>query len=209
MRIGIDLDNTIICYDELFGSLAWQQSLIPAGVQWSKMQVRDYLRQTGREEAWTRLQGQAYGPAIEQALPFPGVKDFISRCRADSIPVFIISHKTREPFIGPRFDLHAAAMGWLERYGFFSASVGLTREDVFLEVTKADKLGRISEQACSHFIDDLPEIFDDAAFPTGVDRYLFSSADAMERDGQSHAGCVNRFSSWFDLSKLLFQEVMP
>ena len=29
MTIGIDFDNTIVCYDELFGQLAREQDLVP------------------------------------------------------------------------------------------------------------------------------------------------------------------------------------
>jgi len=39
---------------------------------------------------------------------------------ASEIPVFIISHRTRHPFIGEPHDLHAAALSWLERQGFFT-----------------------------------------------------------------------------------------
>ncbi len=209
MRIGIDLDNTIICYDQLFGWLASQRSLIPPGSTWDKTLVRDHLRRTGREEAWTKLQGEAYGPAIRRATPFPGVIDFISHCRAQAIPVFIISHKTREPFIGPRHDLHAAAMGWLEKQGFFSASVGLSREDVFLEVSERDKLNRIRLQACTHFIDDLPEILSDVDFPQGIDRILFAPHAPASGEADGGARGVNRFSSWDRLPGLLFHEVLP
>ena len=209
MRIGIDLDNTIICYDQLFGWLASQRSLIPPGMVWDKMQVRDYLRQTGREETWTRLQGEAYGRAILKATPFPGVIDFISNCRAEAIPVFIISHKTREPFIGPRHDLHAAAMNWLEHQGFFSPSVGLATEDVFLEVSKTSKLERIRSQNCSHFIDDLPEILNDARFPSEVHRILFASQASASTEAEAKSGGMSCFSSWSQLSSQLFHEVSP
>ena len=81
MRIGIDFDNTIVCFDTLFHRAAVEKSLIPADLPLSKTSVRDYLRREGREEAWTELQGYVYGVKIHDAAPFPGVLEFFARCR--------------------------------------------------------------------------------------------------------------------------------
>lgn len=207
MRIGLDFDNTIVCYDELFYWLAAERSLVPPGIAMTKSQVRDHLRKAGREDEWTRLQGEAYGPRIREASPFPGALDFISLCHRESIPLFIISHKTKRPFLGEPHDLHAAALDWLEHQGFFSAGTGLTRCDVFLEETKQHKLARIEEQQCSHFVDDLLEILGDAAFPAGTQRILFSPSHyATDRAG---VDAIQIVSSWDQLSSLLLQGVTP
>jgi len=52
------------------------------------------------------------------------------------------------------------------------AGIGLSRSDVFWELTRAAKLGRIAERGCTHFIDDLPEVLSEPAFPK-VERILF------------------------------------
>jgi len=70
---------------------------------------------------------------MAEAAPYPGVIDFFLACKRAGIRVSIISHKTRHPFIGEPYDLHAAALNWLELNGFFDPDIiGLTREDVFL-----------------------------------------------------------------------------
>jgi hypothetical protein len=232
MRLGLDFDNTIVCYDELFHRLAAERTLVPPpppGRAWSKSRVRDHLRAAGQEEEWTRLQGQAYGPRIREAKPFPGVLDFISLCRRESIPVFVISHKTKRPYLGEPHDLHAAALEWLGHHGFFNAGAGLALCDVFLEETKAGKLARIRQQKCSHFIDDLPEILGDGAFPEGVERILFApaasdasrnrqEADSARRKTIGHPlpdprgsspNTIRLIHSWAQLTRLLFQEVTP
>jgi len=33
------------------------------------------------------------------------------------IPVFIVSHKTQFPYLGPKYDLHEAALAWLTKNG--------------------------------------------------------------------------------------------
>ena len=60
MRIGIDFDNTLVCYDRLFHRAALDAGLIPAQVAQSKNAVRDFLRKDGREPAWTELGRRLY-----------------------------------------------------------------------------------------------------------------------------------------------------
>jgi hypothetical protein len=192
MRIGIDFDNTIVCYDSLFHQLAAERGLIPAGLPADKESVRNFLREQGREDDWTELQGLAYGLRIGEAVAFANVRSFLCRCRAAAIPTWIISHKTRRPFRGPQADLHEAARGWLREQGFHAADgPGLLDEQVIFEETKAGKLRRIAELRCTHFIDDLPEFLDAPNFPPDVERVLF---DPQERHaGKSAFPCI---SSW-------------
>src|SRR5262249_47195569 len=136
MLIGLDFDNTLVCYDRLFHRLAVERGLVPAELPATKKAVRDFLRTAGREENWTELQGVAYGPRITDAEPFPGAKRFVRRCRADGVRVAIVSHKTRLPYRGEQHDLHAAAHAFLEAHGFYETrDTGLSADDVFLELT--------------------------------------------------------------------------
>ena len=95
MRIGIDFDNTIITYDEVFRAAARGQGLIEPGFDGSKQAVRDAIRllQDG-ELTWQKLQGQVYGKGIVDAGLCDGVDSFLQRCRAEGAVVFIVSHKT-------------------------------------------------------------------------------------------------------------------
>jgi hypothetical protein len=176
MHIGVDFDNTIVCYDALFHKVAREQGLIPAEVPVNKSDVRNHLRRVGKEDAWTEMQGVVYGSRLVEASPYPGVIDFFQACRTAGIRVSIISHKTKHPFLGERHDLHAAAQGWLEQQGFFDpARIGLPRENAFFELTKQAKLERIARCGCTHFIDDLPEFLAEAGFSPGALRVLFDS----------------------------------
>jgi hypothetical protein len=174
MRLGIDFDNTIVCYDALFHRVAREQGVIPAHLPANKSEVRNHLRTVGREDVWTALQGLVYGARMGEADPYPGVLDFLHACRRTAIPVFVVSHKTRHPFLGEPYDLHAAALAWLQNHGFFDPDrLGLPRDHVFFELTKQAKLQRIAACRCTHFIDDLPEFLAEPAFPPRVDRLLF------------------------------------
>jgi hypothetical protein len=174
MLIAVDFDNTIVCYDALFHRVAREHGLIPDDLPANKNAVRDHLRATGREHRWTELQGEVYGKRMAEADPFPGVREFFVAARRAGMRLVIISHKTRHPCLGFPHDLHAAARGWLERQGFFASDgIGLRGNDVFFELTKDEKLARITACGATHCIDDLPEILTAPAFPTHVARILF------------------------------------
>ena len=101
MILGVDFDNTIVRYDEVFHRIAVERGLIPASLAVRKNEVRDFLRRRGQEQAWTELQGYVYGPRMQEAQPFPGVLEFFARCVRQNLPVHIISHKTLAAVAGP------------------------------------------------------------------------------------------------------------
>jgi phosphoserine phosphatase len=174
MHIGIDLDNTLVCYDELFWRLAAERGWIDASVPPRKDCVRDALRVAGREADWTWMQGEAYGLRMEAAVPFPGAKEALQTLHEHGHQVSIVSHRTRLPIAGPSCDLHEAAVQWLSSLGFLDRQVtGLALERVFLEVDKVSKLARIAAIDCEWFVDDLRELLTEPAFPSTVRRVLF------------------------------------
>jgi hypothetical protein len=203
--IGIDFDNTIVRYDELFRQVALEQGLVSPEAATSKTAIRDHLRALGQEDRWTELQGTIYGPRMMDALPFPGAIEFFAACRAAGIPVVIVSHRTRVPYLGERHDLHAAARDWLARHAFHDpAGIGLPVERVFFEETKEAKLARIAEVGCTHFIDDLPELLAHPLFPADVRRILFDP----DRQHDAILGIVPA-SSWGQLATLLLPSPLP
>jgi hypothetical protein len=195
MVIGFDFDNTIVSYDVLFKNLALERELVPEDFPANKTFIRDHLRATGREPLWTSMQGEAYGPRMREAVAFPGVKHAIARLIQSGVDVRIVSHKTRFPISGPQFDLHDAALAWLEEENFWTAAIGLRREHAFFEPTKELKLARIASERCDAFIDDLPEILLAPLFPTTVRRYLFDPEGVhAPREG------LRVLSSWDEFS---------
>jgi len=96
MRIGIDLDNTLVCYDNAFLIKAWQLGLIPQGCNMSRSELRKQIREKSEGEiAWQRLQGQVYGNGISHAQLFPGAYRFLWRCKRQGHVLEIVSHKTQ------------------------------------------------------------------------------------------------------------------
>src|SRR4051812_29102353 len=146
MKLGVDFDNTIVSYDRLFHRVACERGLIAPETPATKAAVRQALVDLGREDDWTEMQGYVYGARMDDADPFPGVLDFFGRCVAAGLDVAIVSHKTRHPYRGPRYDLHQAAHAWLEQQGFYDdRRIGLGRASVYFELTKREKLDRIAQ----------------------------------------------------------------
>jgi len=177
LRIGIDFDNTIVGYDEVMYRLACERGLVAADGERTKRAVRDRIRQhPGGEIEWQKLQALAYGPLMAEARLLDGVDAFVRRCRRAGISVFIISHKTMfANYDDTRTDLRAAATAWMAAHSFFDGGgLGLRRESVYFEATRADKIERIKALGCSHFIDDLEEVFLEPSFPGSVEKILYA-----------------------------------
>jgi hypothetical protein len=201
VRLGVDFDNTLVRYDEVFHRLAVERGCIPPQTPSRKEAVRDAMRAAGREAEWTVLQGHVYGPGMSEAVPFPGALDCLARCAQEGVPVWIISHRTLRPLAGPPHDLHAAARDWLERHGVKpGGTVSLGPDRVIFEETKAAKLARIRQFGCTHFIDDLPELLSDPAFPPGVERLWFDPYRSTSADAR-----FERFTSWDEIERWIFQ----
>ncbi len=63
MRIGIDFDNTIACYDGVFHKAAIERGLIPDDLDSSKNAVRDYLNGSAARTNSPSCKGTSMVPA--------------------------------------------------------------------------------------------------------------------------------------------------
>jgi hypothetical protein len=176
LRLGIDFDNTMVTYDDIFCMIAPTFAKIDHNVGTQKREIRDYLRSLpDGERIWQRLQSYVYGKGISDAKLFEGVGKFLRRCRLEACDIVIVSHKTEFGQHDPhRVNLRQAALGWMREQGFFGeGGYNIPEQNVFFENTRAQKLARIGALSCTHFIDDLEEILNDPQFPPNVRRILF------------------------------------
>ncbi len=197
MLLGLDFDNTLISYDEVFFSAARGKELVPPHLSVNKTSVRDFMRNQGLEEEWIQLQGEVYGLRITEALPFPGMMQALKEAQARGVELCLVSHKTRIPYRGPRHDLHQAARDWLRNQGFF-AHDGLCWGDgrVFFEETKEEKIARIITLGCTHYVDDLPEILE--MLPKTVTKILYDPS-GVTREADNWL----TLHSWCELERVL------
>jgi hypothetical protein len=177
MLIGVDFDNTLVTYDEVFRDVAVARGLIDTDFAGTKQAIRDRIRLLPEGElSWQQLQGYVYGKGIAGARMCEGADGFLRRARAKGLPVVVVSHKTEYGHYDPeRVNLRESARDWMRENGFFAASgYGIPAENVFFEGSRAEKLERIARLRCTHFIDDLEEVLEDPDFPPDISRILFS-----------------------------------
>jgi hypothetical protein len=201
VRIGIDFDNTIICYDGVFAAAALRRELVPRGWTGSKIEVREYLQaKPGGELAWQGLQGWVYGKGIGGAEIYPGVLDFLGACRHARSDVYIVSHKTRFGHQdAERVDLRAAARDWLRAAGLIGGgNSALGIDNVHFEDTQAAKIERLATLNLDVFIDDLADVFEQPHFPRDIRSILFD-ASASARPGPYQS-----IASWDEIRRAVF-----
>lgn len=216
--IGLDLDNTLVGYDELLCDLAVSEGYLPppappgSSLFMGKRALRDALRAKGEhgEQEWRKLQALIYGAHMPRARLMPGVAEFLDRVRAlrsagANFSLYIVSHKTRQANnYSDGADFHQAAMDFLSAKGFFEPGTGLTPDHVFFEPTREAKVARIAALGCTRFVDDLEETFAEPAFPEHVARILFDPAgDAAAQPG------VTRLSAWAQVADALLAGLAP
>lgn len=173
MRIGLDLDNTLIDYSAVFFRLALESHISPDIAGQGKTAIRDILRQRDGDEAWQLMQAQAYGHRISQAALFPGVLEAMRLLKKRGHSLVIVSHKTRYSALlgatGP--DLRLCAQAFLEQSGIAPLADAVVFTD-----TREEKCASIAALQCSCFVDDLPEVFHEPGFPATCKKILFGDS---------------------------------
>jgi hypothetical protein len=199
-RIGIDLDNTLIDYEAVFCAFARDRGLVPTDFVGSKDDIRAKARSTPDGDiAWQRLQGAVYSRGIRQAVLFEGADDFLCRARDQRREIVIVSHKTEFGHFDPdRVNLRSAALSWLEQQGFFREDgFAIPAQNVVFAATRSEKIAAIRELGLRFFIDDLPEVLEDRAFPPEVTGILFARRPDLSTYPRA-------FALWQEIAKMVF-----
>lgn len=199
VRIGLDLDNTLVTYDALFSTVARSRKLLPPDFAGGKRDVRDAVRLLPDGELeWQSLQAHIYGAGILDAAPAPGVRDFIRRAVGQGIGMVVVSHKTEHAAGDPGgVNLRDAARKWLRTSGIVGSGA-IPEGSVYFEDTREAKIARIIQLQCTHFIDDLEEVFNDPAFPARVDKLLIAETAPVP------SGPFRHFTSFDEITHELF-----
>lgn len=198
LKIGLDLDNTLINYDLAFLQGARELGLVALDWQGDKRQIQDYLcSRDGGELQWQNLQGQVYGRLISHARLFDGVYRFLWRCRQRGFVVEVVSHKTEYGHNDSnRVPLRRVALEFLASHGIALGEDGLLRDATF-ENTREMKVRRIVENGYDWFVDDLAEVLADQSLPSELGRILF------DRNTQGLMGGIESCSSWAEIEHRL------
>jgi len=194
MRIGIDLDNTLICYDNIFHASAISSDLIPEDWIGNKEQLRDYIRLLhDGEHKWQQLQGYVYAEAVKDAESFPGAIRFLWRAKQKGHQLFIVSHKTKFSHHDASKSLRVPARKWLKEKEIFTELPSSLVNDVYFLSTQKEKIEKFNELNLDVLIDDLIEVIENPLLDndikaihfggerfsswTGIDNHLLGSLD--------------------------------
>ena len=159
--LGLDFDNTLVRYDELFHKLAVEKGLVHESTPVDKVEIRQLIKRKGKEEEFTLMQGEVYGPRILEAPPAEGMLRALQTLKKKNMKMILVSHKTKTPYKGPAYNLRESAMSWLDKHGFFDQDgLGWTEENIFFEDSIDKKIDRIKYASCKYFVDDLPKVIE-------------------------------------------------
>ena len=198
MLIGIDFDNTIVDYNEVFVTLANERMLLNQYLGGGRQEVRDQLLARDLEFEWRDLQAAAYGNRMNEATIMSGFLDFIVRARSESVELKIVSHKTLfSNLTGKGTNFRHAALQWMTKFNFFQ-DLGFKDTDIYFEDTRDAKIDRITALECSHFIDDLEEVLCHPSWPSVTARLLFANESQLRVSG------LPTFPNWNAITNTLW-----
>ncbi len=201
--IGVDFDNTIVSYDELIYNVALDQGLIDSSIKKSKKYIRDTIRQLPNGEVkWQQLQAIVYGRRIMEAKLTNRISKFFNLCRKNNVKLYIISHKTEfANYDETKTNLRLAALDWMKKNKFFDKQgLSFPRENIYFHSTREDKIKRIEQLKCTHFIDDLEETYEEKSFPNNVKKILFDPNQEHSRLRE-----ILIFHNWGDINEYFFK----
>ena len=202
MKIGLDFDNTIACYNDVFSSEAKIKGLVNKEWEGSKQDLKLLLNTLeDGQTVWQTMQGKVYGPSMQKATLFPGVARFLLRCKLNGHTVFIVSHKTKYGhFDKTNTLLREASLKWMDSQGFFKdALFGINRKNIFFANTQSEKVLKIKSLNLDVFVDDLEEIFLHHDFPE-IKKILFSRSSSIQSS-------IELFNNWTDIEKASIGEI--
>jgi hypothetical protein len=202
MLIGLDFDNTIACYNNVFTSEAKIKGLVDKDWKGSKQDLKLLLNSLEDGQiTWQKMQGQVYGPSMQKATLFPGVARFLFRCKLKGHTVFIVSHKTKYGhYDKTKTLLREASLKWMDSQGFFKDDLfGINRKNIFFANTQSEKVLKIKSLNLDVFVDDLEEIFLHHDFPE-IKKIHFSSSSSIHND-------VELCNNWTDIEKFSIGDI--
>ena len=172
MIIGFDFDNTIIDYSKAFKFLI-NKKIKKKGLNLNKDTLKNFLIKNKKENEWTVIQGEVYGKYIIEAKLYKGFIKLFKYLLKKNIKIFIVSHKTKYPYLGEKINLRKAATKWIQKNIINrNKNLNFSMKNVYFENSLEKKINRIVNLKCDIFIDDLPQILN--LLPKNVDKFLFN-----------------------------------
>ena len=138
------------------------------------------MREQGKDDEFTILQGEVYGLRILEAEPSEGMLESIKLLQEQGFKMVLVSHKTEKPYRGPEYNLREAAMKWLSKHSFLDQEgLNWSNSNIYFEDTKEKKVERIKNLRCNAFVDDLEEILQ--MLPNNIKKILYNTKQPRDK----------------------------
>jgi hypothetical protein len=197
IRIGLDLDNTIIDYRRAFESYLQKNYFYKPEGDVTKEVAKRFLQAKGGDVLWQKCQFEIYSFRFQGARLAPGLLDFIRQARGFA-DLYIVSHKSNYAAYDSekKHNLREAAHEWLLEKGVISLD-NIPAENMYFAESIDQKISYIKQLGLTHFVDDLDEILKHSRFPGSTQGFLFSTVASSKR---------NRVENFYMLSRLLLRD---
>ena len=172
ITIGIDLDNTIVNYDNVYANLYPSISNRRDAIEnLSKKAFKDYVLDHFGNDYWTKLQGEIYGPQMNYASLYPGCYEQIKSWLCAGINVTIVSHRSKFPYGGQQYNLHSFGKEWIDTH--LNEHTKFSNFAYKFCETFDQKIEKINKILPIVFIDDLLQVLSSRDFPSNCRKILF------------------------------------
>ena len=186
MRLGLDLDNTLIDYSQ---SVMEYIHRVDNNIEARNIcDLRNALKSD--DAKWQAAQSWIYSEGLQFAKPYLSASEVLRKFMSDGNEVFIISHKTEysSELYGKR-ELRIPAINWLKsNLDMSETSLGTS---VFFESDRESKISRIECLKLDAFVDDLIEVLIDSRFPNRTYRILFDPYFKSESKEMRIVNCLS------------------
>jgi hypothetical protein len=145
------------------------------------------------------MQGYVYGARMNEAAAYPGLIESLQFLKQAGHELFIVSHKTKYPYAGERYDLHEASRSWIASHLQAPSSILVHESNISFNPSKDEKIEKISQLKCDIFLDDLPEILLATTFPKKTKKCLFDPEchhAGLDNEILIHHQTWKSFSDW-------------
>ena len=129
--IGVDFDNTIINYLNVFKKIL-KQKKIRFGKNLNKEIFKKKITNKFDEDYYTRVQSEVYGKNILFASKFVNVKKNLKNLRKKNI-LYLISHKSKYPILGKKINLRKKALEWMKQNDLYGNKKVFNIKNIFLK----------------------------------------------------------------------------
>lgn len=171
-KVGLDFDNTIICYDDVFHTIALKKGWIKKDFPHSKVLVKEFLvKEDHNDLRWQELQAEAYGEEIFTAHFYPEALQVIKTLKDLGHELHIVSHKSEYSHLRKEVNLRQKALEWMEQNKLLEI---IPPSNVHFAADRNQKVEKIKNLGIDFFLDDLLEVLEHPQFPSSTLRFHFT-----------------------------------